>query len=108
MAAPIPGARSGASAMTERGRAEGGARPSPWRPPLGGLGVREFLVRLGARISESDVGAYAAQLAYYLLFAMFPFLLFLAALLAYVPIPDLFDRIVAVLAEFLPEQAMER
>lgn len=83
-----------------------GTRPSPWHPPLGGIPPGEFLRRLGARLTGADVGAYAAQLAYYLLFAMFPFLLFLAALLAYVPIPDLLDRIIAVLSGLLPEQAM--
>jgi membrane protein len=41
-------------------------------------------------------------LAYYLLFAVFPFVLFLTALLGYLPIPNLMERLLAGLATLLP------
>ena len=38
--------------------------------------------RVYEELSEDNIWGYAAQLAYYLLFALFPFFMFLAALLA--------------------------
>lgn len=73
---------------------------------LGGLSIAELGKRVGGQISEDEVTGYAAQLAYYFLFAIFPFFLFLTALLGYVPIPDLMDRIMAMLAGVLPGQAL--
>lgn len=73
---------------------------------LGGLSVVEAGKRVGKQISEDEITGYAAQLAYYFLFAIFPFFLFLTALLGYVPIPDLMDRIMALLASVLPAQAL--
>jgi membrane protein len=48
----------------------------------------------------------AAQLAYYFLFALFPFFLFLTTLLGYLPIPNLLDRIMEVLAPLLTGDAL--
>src|SRR4051812_17813219 len=64
-----------------------------------------FILRLGQRIVDDDVPGLAAQIAYYFLFALFPFLLFLASLLAFLPVPDLPSRVVAFLRRLLPEQA---
>jgi len=74
---------------------------------LGGLTAWELLKRVRVQITRDDVSAYAAQLAYYCLFALFPFLMFLAALLAYIPIPNLFDRIVEMMGEFVPASVMQ-
>jgi membrane protein len=48
----------------------------------------------------------AVQLAYYFLFALFPFFLFLTMLLGYLPIPNLLDHIMEVLAPLLPGDAL--
>ena len=57
-------------------------------------------------VREDDCLGWAAQLAYYLLFAVFPFFLFLTALLGFLPIPNLMERIIAGLAMVLPGEAV--
>ena len=69
---------------------------------LGGLSVKELATRVMKEVREDDCLGWAAQLAYYLLFAVFPFLLFLTALLGFLPIPNLMERIIAGLAMVLP------
>jgi len=73
---------------------------------LGGLSVTELGRRVVKEVIEDNCLGQAAQLAYYFLFAVFPFLLFLASLLGYVPIPDLMDRIMELLAEVVPGEAL--
>jgi membrane protein len=80
------------------------SRPSPWK--LGGLGVKELARRVVHEIQGDECFGRAAQLAYYFLFALFPFFLFLATLLGYLPIPNLLDRIMEVLAPLLPGEAL--
>ena len=69
---------------------------------LGGLGITELATRVVKEVREDDCLGGAAQLAYYLLFAVFPFVLFLTALLGYLPIPNLMERLLAALATLLP------
>jgi membrane protein len=57
-------------------------------------------------VREDDCLGWAAQLAYYLLFAVFPFFLFLTALLGFLPIPNLMERIIGGLAMVLPGEAV--
>ena len=75
-------------------------RPSAWK--FGGLGVTELGRRVIAEIRDDDCLGRAAQLAYYFLFALFPFFLFLTTLLGYLPIPDLLDRLLETLGQMLP------
>lgn len=49
---------------------------------------------------------HAAQLAFYFLFALFPMLIFLAALVGYLPIPHLLDRMIDYLSQVLPTAAI--
>jgi membrane protein len=81
-----------------------GSRPSAWA--LGGLGVTELGRRVIAEIRDDDCLGRAAQLAYYFLFALFPFFLFLTTLLGYLPIPDLLDRLLETLGQMLPGDAL--
>lgn len=76
---------------------------SPWK--LGGLGVVELAKRVWSEFSEDEVADRAAALAYYFLFALFPALLFLTALLGLLPIPNLMDRLMAYVAQTLPGDA---
>lgn len=69
---------------------------------LGGLGITTLARRVVQEIRQDDCLGRAAQLAYYLIFAVFPFLLFLATLLGYLPIPNLMDNIMEYLARLLP------
>jgi membrane protein len=80
------------------------SRRSPWQ--LGGLRVTELARRVVAEIRDDDCLGRAAQLAYYFLFALFPFFLFLTTLLGYLPIPDLLDRLLETLGQMLPGEAI--
>jgi membrane protein len=75
-------------------------------PFLGGLRVTELAKRVVREVQQDNCLGQAAQLAYYFIFAVFPFLLFLATLLGYLPIPNLLDRIMASLAALLPGEAV--
>src|SRR2546425_4500030 len=48
----------------------------------------------------------AAALAYYFVLSLFPALIFSSAVVAYLPVPDLFNQALALLARFLPADAM--
>lgn len=63
---------------------------------------------LRAVISEcykDDVLGHAAQLAFYFLFALFPMLIFLTALVAYLPIPRLLERLMEYFSQVIPTVA---
>src|SRR5262245_25185243 len=60
---------------------------------LGGLSFKEFARQVIDKVQTHDCLGQASQLAYYFLFAIFPFFLFLTALLAYLPITDLMGQI---------------
>lgn len=51
--------------------------------------------------------AYSAGLAYYFFLSLFPLMIFLAAVLSYIPIPNLFDQIIGLMARFIPAEAMQ-
>src|SRR5919108_250380 len=87
-------------ASVEPAGTTGGRRPSPWK--FGGLGAKELGRRVMHEFQDDDCLGRAAQLAYYFLFALFPFFLFLTTLLGYLPIPDLLDRIMAGVRPPLP------
>lgn len=55
---------------------------------------------------EEWVGTVACEMAFYLFLGLFPFLIFLAALLPYLSIPDLLGRTLALLDRLLPPQAV--
>lgn len=76
---------------------------SPWK--LGGLSVRELATRVWAEFSEDEVLDRAAALAYYFLFALFPALLFLTALLGLLPIPNLMGRLMDDVSQAMPGDA---
>jgi membrane protein len=85
--------------------------PTPAASPakrgfLGGLSVKELATRVMKEVREDDCLGWAAQLAYYLLFAVLPFLLFVTALLGFLPIPNLMERLIAGLAMVLPGEAV--
>ena len=71
-----------------------------------GLGFWGLVRRVVAEVQRDNCAGYAAALAYYFLFALFPFFLFLTALLGYLPIPNLLDRMMAFLAKVMPGEAL--
>jgi membrane protein len=84
-----------------------GAEPGKEVLFLGGLSVKELARRVVHEVQKDDCLGRAAQLAYYFLFALFPFFLFLTTLLGYLPIPDLLDRLLETLAQMLPGDALK-
>lgn len=77
--------------------------------------VRRFLklgdtsyLELGKRVVQKTLddgcAEYAAAMAYYLLFALFPFFLFLTTLIGYLPVPDLLEFILNTMQRILPGQ----
>jgi membrane protein len=76
---------------------------SPWK--LGGLGMVQLAKRVWSEFSEDEVSDRAAALAYYFLFALFPALLFMTALLGLLPIPNLMDRLMDYVSQALPGDA---
>jgi uncharacterized BrkB/YihY/UPF0761 family membrane protein len=54
-----------------------------------------LVTRVVQEVRKDDCLGWAVQLVYYLLFAVFPFFLFLTALLGFLPIPNLLERIIA-------------
>ena len=73
---------------------------------LGRLGLRLWGKRVYNELLDSNCLGQAAQLAYYFLFALFPFLLFLTTLLGYIPVPELLDQILALVSRTLPGEAV--
>ena len=76
---------------------------SAWK--LGGLTPGELFARVWREIQKDEISDRAAALSYYFLFALFPALLFLTALLGLLPIPDLMDRFMGYFAQALPDDA---
>lgn len=66
---------------------------------------REFWSRLWREINEDDCWGMAAQLSFYFLLASFPFLIFLSALIGFIPyIPDLLQLMLSDFSHFLPTE----
>ena len=76
---------------------------SPWR--LGGLSAATLARRVYDGLWAHDLFDRAASLSYYFLFALFPALLFLTAILGLVPGPKLMDHLLDYIARVLPADA---
>jgi membrane protein len=58
--------------------------------------------RVAKGILKDNCDGYAAQIAFFFVFTLFPFLLFLTTLLAYLPVPDVFRLLLKILSRFAP------
>ncbi|NUK31682.1 YihY/virulence factor BrkB family protein [Parageobacillus sp. VR-IP] len=63
-----------------------------------------FVRELVRRFYEDEVPRLSAELAYYFLLSLFPFLIFLMTLLAYLPIPH--EDVLSVVRQYAPEEAL--
>ncbi|HCW3273616.1 TPA: YihY/virulence factor BrkB family protein [Listeria monocytogenes] len=68
-------------------------------------GIVQIGQAVSARVGRNDVSGNAAQLAYYMLFSIFPMLLIAATLLAYLHIDK--DSVFNMIKEFAPDQIMD-
>jgi membrane protein len=73
---------------------------------LSELGLLGFAKALYRRWSDNAITDRAGQLAYYFVFALFPFLFFLVTLTAYLPLQSAAKDLLARLDPVMPEQAM--
>src|SRR2546427_9423428 len=69
-------------------------------------GIRLGLVRTYADLERNHTMQMAAALSYYFVLSLFPALIFLSAVVAYLPVPDLFNQALALMARFLPPDSM--
>lgn len=76
---------------------------SPWR--LGGLSPAALSRRVYRGLWAHEVFDRAASLSYYFLFALFPALLFLTAIVGLLPWPKLMDQLLGYMARVLPTDA---
>ena len=70
-------------------------------------GLWQFAKTVGKRVSDNAVTDRAAQLSYYFVFALFPFLFTLVTLAAYLPVKDAVDQLMTRLDPLMPEAAMQ-
>lgn len=69
------------------------------------IGLREVASRVWNKLFADEVFGRAAQLAYYWFFSLFPLLIFLATLLAFLPMSENIDQWLGALANVLPPEA---
>ncbi|GGB59795.1 YihY family inner membrane protein [Virgibacillus dakarensis] len=67
--------------------------------------IEQFFKQLFHRIAEDDIFGLAAQLAYFFLLSLFPFLLFLVTLIGYLPLDE--HAITDFLGTYAPEETMD-
>jgi membrane protein len=71
------------------------------------IGWSELVKRTVAEVMADNCLGLAAQLAYYFFLALFPALLFLVALISYIPVDNLMDSITAMLGRVAPSEALK-
>jgi len=67
---------------------------------------KQIAVNVASDVSQNYIFSFAAALSYYFLLALFPALIVLATIVGYLPIPHLFNAIVAAMAHVVPPQSM--
>jgi membrane protein len=83
----------------------GGDNETTIRIRPSGLTLRRAVIKIWNKLFDDNVFARAAQLAYYWLFSIFPLLIFLTTLLAFLPIQQNLDRWIGALSAVLPPEA---
>jgi membrane protein len=63
-----------------------------------------FVRELVKRFQEDEISRLSAELAYFFVLSLFPFLIFLFALLAYLPIPH--EDVLSLMREYAPKEAL--
>src|SRR3954467_10807560 len=72
-----------------------------------GLGdVTSVFLRTYDDVGDRHTLQMAAALSYYFVMSLFPALIFLSAVVAYLPVPDLFNQALNLMARFVPPDSM--
>jgi len=70
------------------------------------LSIKTALTRTYADVLRNHTLQMAAALSYYFVLSLFPSLIFLSAVVAYLPVPNLFEQALGMMARFLPADSM--
>ena len=68
--------------------------------------MKRVIVGTASDIANNHICSFAAALSYYFVMAFFPALIALAAIVAYLPIPNLFNTIISTMARVVPPESM--
>jgi membrane protein len=68
--------------------------------------IKRVIVGTANDIADNHILSFAAALSYYFVMAFFPALIALAAIVAYLPIPNLFNTIISTMARVVPPESM--
>ncbi|AWY40859.1 YihY family inner membrane protein [Pseudomonas putida] len=77
-------------------------------PDMRGLPLHRVMMRMVTEFVEDEMSTYASALAYQMLFSLFPFILFLIALIGFLHLPDFFTWLRLQSELVLPPQALEQ
>ncbi|MCS3466712.1 membrane protein [Pseudomonas sp. JUb42] len=77
-------------------------------PQMKRLPMSKVLVRTVKEFLDDEMSTYASALAYQMLFSLFPFLLFLIALIGFLHLPDFFSWLRMQSSLVLPPQALDQ
>jgi len=69
-------------------------------------GIKHALVETYEDVFRNHTLQMAAALSYYFVLSIFPGLIFLSAIVAYLPLPDLFNQALSMMAQVLPPDSM--
>jgi len=69
-------------------------------------GIKNALTRTYADVIRNHTTQMAAALSYYFVLSLFPALIFLSAVVAYLPVPDLFGQALGLMGQFIPPDSM--
>jgi membrane protein len=70
------------------------------------LAIRRSLITIYNDVYEEHLCVFAAGLSYYFVLSLFPLLVSMASLLGYVPVPHLFEGLLALMAKLVPGDGM--
>jgi membrane protein len=70
------------------------------------LPIKTALMRTYDDVARNHTLQMAAALSYYFVLSLFPSLIFLSAVVAYLPVPNLFEQALSMMSQFLPPDSM--
>jgi membrane protein len=68
--------------------------------------LKDALTRTYEDVGRNHTLQMAAALSYYFVMSLFPTLIFLSAVVAYLPVPDLFNQALSLMSRFVPPDSM--
>src|SRR5919201_4158894 len=68
--------------------------------------IKDALLRTYDDVGDHHTLQMAAALSYYFVMSLFPALIFLSAIVAYLPVPDLFNEALNLMGRFVPPDSM--